>query len=510
LSNEQAQEVLNQRHEAAAGVTQRQTEMFAAKRTEWETSTWADPELGGSNKDATLANVKLVMDKFAPEGSAFRKELAVTGYGNHPEFVRFVNSIGKAMREDKPINGGAGASGQRTACGRPLRQRFLVTTVFRFSQRSSEMKSFFKQNWLMPITAIVFGLFLAYTGNAHAGFAVVGFGGATLSTSALTLSDWAKRLDPDGKVPTIVEMLSQTNEILDDMLFIEGNLPTGHRTNVRTGLPAVAWRLLNQATTPGKSTTAQIDEQAAMLEAWSEVDEELAKLNGNTAAFRLSEAQAFIEAMNQEMAQTLFYGNSGLAPEEFTGLSTRFSAISGATNAQNVVDGGGTGSDNTSIWLVVWGENQCCGIFPKGSKAGLQHEDYGVQTVTGTAGIGGSRLRAYQERWQWKAGIALKDWRYVVRIPNIDVSNLVGKSSAADLQELMIKATYRPPSLSMGRAAWYMNRTVAEMLDIQRRDDVGTGGGLTFENVDGKRTGSFRNIPIRVVDQLLLTEARVV
>lgn len=353
--------------------------------------------------------------------------------------------------------------------------------------------------------------FIAFSLGHHdaAALALVGFGGATLSTNALTLADWAKRLDPDGKVPTVVELLSQTNEILKDMLFIEGNLPTGHRTTVRTGLPTVAWRLLNQGTSPSKSTTAQIDEQSGMLEAWSEVDEELAKLNGNVASFRMSEAQAFIEAMNQEMASTLFYGNSGLAPEEFTGLSTRYSAISGATNGQNVITGGGAGSDNSSIWLLCWGEQTLHGIFPKGSKAGLIHEDYGLQTITGSAGLGGTRLRAYQERWQWKMGIALKDWRYAVRIPNIDISNLVAKSSAADLIELMIKAIHRLPSRNMGRAAFYMNRTVFQMLDIQRRDDVIAGGGITYKDVDGESTPTFRGIPIRLCDALLDTEATV-
>lgn len=332
---------------------------------------------------------------------------------------------------------------------------------------------------------------------------------ATIGTSALTLTDWAKRLDPDGKVPTVVELLAQTNEILTDMLWMEGNLPTGHRTTVRTGLPTVAWRLLNQGITPSKSTTAQIDEQAGMLEAWSEVDVDLANLNGNVNAFRLSEAMAFLEAMNQEMAQTLFYGNSGLAPEEFTGLSTRYSAISGATNGSNVITGSGAGSDNSSVWLVGWGERSIFGIFPKGSKAGIIHEDYGVQTVITATGIGGGKMRAYQERWQWKAGIALKDWRYVVRIPNIDISNLVAKSSAADLIELMIKATYRLPTLNGVRPVFYMNRTCLQMLDIQRRDDVITGAGLTFDNVDGKRQPSFRGIPIRLCDALTEAEATV-
>ena len=331
---------------------------------------------------------------------------------------------------------------------------------------------------------------------------------ATLSSNALTLADWAKRLDPDGKVPSIVELLSQTNELLSDMQFIEGNLPTGHRTTVRTGLPTVAWRLLNQGVQPSKSTTAQVDEQCGMLEAWSEVDKDLAMLNGNTAAFRLSEAQAFIEAMNQEMASTVFYGNAGLAPEEFTGLSIRYSDVN-AANGQNIIDAGGSGSDNTSIWLVCWGSQTIHGIFPKGSKAGLIHEDLGEVTVETSAGIAGTRLRAYQDHWQWKCGIAVKDWRYAVRIGSIDVSNLVAKSSAADLIENMIKATHRIPALGMGKAAFYMNRTVKQMLDIQRRDDVQTGGSLIYNDVDGKLIPSFRGIPIRTVDAIVETETAV-
>lgn len=331
---------------------------------------------------------------------------------------------------------------------------------------------------------------------------------AVLGTNVLTLSDWAKRLDPQGKVPDIVELLGQTNEILADMLWQEGNLPTGHRTTVRTGLPTVAWRLLNQGVQPSKSTTAQIDEQCGMLEAWCEVDVELAKLNGNTAAFRLSEAQAFIESMNQEMASTLFYGNSGLSPEEFTGLSVRYSDPT-AVNGQNVIDAGGSGADNSSVWLISWGANTVHGIFPKGSKAGLEHNDYGEQTVESTAGLGGTRLRAYQDNWQWKCGVALKDWRYAVRIGSIDISNLVAKSSAADLIELMIKSIHRLPTLGMGKPAFYMNRTVFEMLDIQRRDDVISGGGLIYKDVDGVMVPTFRGIPIRKVDALTETEAAV-
>jgi len=341
---------------------------------------------------------------------------------------------------------------------------------------------------------------------------------ATLAANVLTLADWAKRLDPEGKVPMIVELLSQTNEILADMLYAEGNLPTGHQTSVRTGLPTVVWRLLNNGVAPSKSTTAQITEAVGMLEAWSEVDKDLAELNGNVKAFRRSEAEAFIEAMNQEMASTLFYGNGSTAPEEYTGLAPRYSDLS-AANAQNILSAGGSGSDNTSIWLVMWGANTCFGVFPKGSKAGLIHEDYGEVTVETTAGIAGNRMRAYQERWQWKTGLALKDWRYVVRIPNIDISDLLALSTtqattaATFLPKLMSRAIDRMPSLGMGRMAFYANRTVMSNLRVAAMEKTSSvlaiqpGLRQFGDTIQGGL--SVMGVPVRTCDALLETESVV-
>lgn len=332
---------------------------------------------------------------------------------------------------------------------------------------------------------------------------------AVLQNNVKTLLDWAKERDPDGSAAVIAELLSQTNAIIEDMLFLEGNLPTGHRTTIRTGLPLVYWRLINQGVPTSKSASAQVDEAIGLLEAWSEVDVELANLGGDVATFRMNEATAFIEAMNQEAAQTIIYGNGSISVEEFTGLSPRYSD-STAGNGVNIIKGGGSGSDNTSIWLLAWGSQTLHAIFPKGSNAGLEHEDLGMETAETTQGLGGSRLRVYRDRFVWKLGIALRDWRYAVRICNIDVSDLIANGgSAAKLTELMIKAIHRLPNLNMGRPVFYMNRTVFEMLDIQRLDKVGAGGGITFENVDGVARYSFRGIPVKIVDAILNTEATV-
>jgi hypothetical protein len=252
-----------------------------------------------------------------------------------------------------------------------------------------------------------------------------------------------------------------------------------------------------------------MDEVCGMLEAWSEVDVEIAKLNGNTAEFRLSEAQAFIESMNQTMATALLYGNGVLNPEQFTGLSVRYSSLS-AINAQNIVNAGGVGADNTSIWLIVWGPNTVHGIFPKGSKAGLDHQDLGEETAETTAGLGQTRMRVFRDMWSWKCGIALRDWRYAVRIANIDVSNLLlNDATSAKLFFMLTKATWRIPAFGMGKAVIYVNRTVGEFLDIQAQDKVLSGGQLSYDTVDGRRIMTFRGIPIRIVDAILETEAAV-
>ncbi len=176
-----------------------------------------------------------------------------------------------------------------------------------------------------------------------------------LATTTPTLIDFSKRLDPNGGIARVIEMLSQVNSVMTDMGWMEGNLPTGHVITQRTSLPGNTWRAFNQGVSSTKSTTSQVTEQIGMLESWSESDVDLASLNSNAAAFRLSEAKPHLESMSQEMASTIFYGTLATEPNSFTGIAPRYNSLS-AGNAQNVLDGAGTGSDNTSIYLAVWGE----------------------------------------------------------------------------------------------------------------------------------------------------------
>lgn len=331
---------------------------------------------------------------------------------------------------------------------------------------------------------------------------------AVLAANNPTLLDLAKRLDPDNTIASIVELLNQTNEILTDMTWIEGNLLTGHKTTVRTGIPEPTWRRLYGGVQPTKSTTAQITDDTGMLEAYAEVDKALADLNDNTAEFRLSEDKPHIEGMNQTVARTLFYGNSSLEPETFTGLAPRFND-GNAANGDNIINGGGQSTDNGSIWLIVWSPNTVHGIVPKGSVAGLQVNDKGQVTIEDVDGLGG-RMEAYRTHYRWDVGLTVRDWRYVVRIANIDRSNLSPdpEDGGANLPDLMFEAIERVQELGSGRAAFYMDRGFRTRL--RQQSSVGVKNStLTIEQLGGVPVMSFHGIPIRRVDALAGDEALV-
>lgn len=328
-----------------------------------------------------------------------------------------------------------------------------------------------------------------------------------LSATNPTLMDLAKATDPDGKIATIVEILNETNEILDDIGWQEGNLPTGHRTTIRSGLPIPTWRKLYGGVQPTKSTNVQVTDNCGMLESYAEVDVALADLNGNTAAFRLSEDRAHIEGMGQELTDTLFYGNESTEPEAFTGFAPRFNSLS-AENADNIIDGAGTGSDNSSIWLVVWGPNTCHGIIPKGSTAGLKFTDKGQVTIESADGSNG-RMEAYRSHYRWDAGLSVRDWRYVVRVCNIDKSALTkNAASGADLIDLMTQAAELIPNINSGRPVFYVPRNVRSFMRRQIVSKVASST-LSMDEVAGRKVVTFDGVPVRRCDALSADEARV-
>jgi hypothetical protein len=330
----------------------------------------------------------------------------------------------------------------------------------------------------------------------------------TLAATHPTLLDVKSRLDGNGQVMKVIEMLSQTNEVVDDAVWLEANEYTGHTTSVRTGIPEPTWRKLYGGVQPTKSTSAKVREGMGMLEAYAEIDKSLADLNGNSAAWRMSEEAPHIEGFGQKLARYMFYGNEATEPEAFTGLAPRFNDQS-AANGENILTSAATpdSTDNASIWVVVWGPNTCHMIYPKGSSAGLRVTDKGQVTIEDIDGAGG-RMEAYRTHYKWDCGMVVRDWRYVVRV-NYDLEDIVASGATGPvLRDLLAKAMRRIPNLSAGRPAIYMNRDSLDAFDLQMNRDPLLQFS-TQEEAQGKFVTRFRGVPIRRVDQLLSTESGI-
>ena len=323
-----------------------------------------------------------------------------------------------------------------------------------------------------------------------------------------TLLDITKLLDPDGSVAAVAEILDESNPILQDITMVEGNLPTGHVSTIRTGIPTPTWFQFYGGIQPTKGTTAQVTDQIGMMGAYAEIDYNIAKLNGNSAAYRLSEDRVHIEGMAQSMAETLFQGNPLVDPTKFLGLNARYNDLS-AESADNIIDAEGTGVDNASIWLIGWSPSTIFGIYPKGSEAGLEVTDKGQVTDTDIDGAGG-RGEIYRTHFQWKKGLVVKDWRYAVRIPNIDRSLLTADvSTGANLPNLMFEALDTVPNLANARFAFYMDKSVLTKLRQQSEAAI-KQSSLTVDQVGGIPVTSFHGVPIRRTDALAVDEARIV
>lgn len=339
------------------------------------------------------------------------------------------------------------------------------------------------------------------------------------------LIDWASMSNPDGTIADIAWLLSQCNDVLKDMIFQEGNLPLGHEVSLNAALPQGTWRGNNQGVPSSKPLNSRVKFGIGMLTSYSKVDKAEATLNGQVGKFRWTQDQSHIEGMSQQVASAMFYSNEGVNPQQFTGFAPYYNTLtlSNAQTANNVISGGGSSNSNASLWLVGWNDNAIYSIFPKGSQAGLVYEDKGdVRELYDTNGNG---YEGYTSYFEWKIGLALKDWRYGVRICNLDTTTagLLG-TSPPDLNVLMCEAANKPPSATRrlsgitetdapgdpipgSNFTWYCNRTVKTSLEIQAIRDKNVLIGM--KEYAGEPVLMWRDAPVRLVDALLNTEATI-
>jgi hypothetical protein len=293
----------------------------------------------------------------------------------------------------------------------------------------------------------------------------------------------------------IAEVLNQENLILQDAIWREANDTFSNKTVRRAALPSGSWRKLNSGVATETSETIEKVDTIGLLETWSENDVEIINAFPDPVQARNDEAMPFVEGLGQTMAATMIYGNSATTPEKFTGLAPRMASLN--SSLYNVIGEGGTGSDLCSIFVVDWGPGACHMIYPKNSMAGLEHKDKGIETATDASN---NKYEAYVDKFVWKAGMVVKNAKSIGRIANIESAGASNIFDEDNLIRLLNRMTKGP------RRRIYVNETVMTQMEIRAKDKT----NINYSTIEGLAPGpvtTFKGVPVRQVDQMLITEA---
>lgn len=104
LSQDAAQKLIEKMAPALAA---RQVDQVTAIHKEWRDAASADTEFGGEKLAENLGVARKALDTFGTP--QLRTLLDETGLGNHPEVIRVLFKVGKAISEDGYVGGRTGA-----------------------------------------------------------------------------------------------------------------------------------------------------------------------------------------------------------------------------------------------------------------------------------------------------------------------------------------------------------------------------------------------------------------
>ena len=331
-----------------------------------------------------------------------------------------------------------------------------------------------------------------------------------------SLADILSMTDPDGNIAPLVSIAEKSLPILQYGEWLECNNGDKHRTFLEDGFPEPSIRRFNQGVKPSKVTGTPHEDTTAMFEDYGEVDARLARLGGKEQAFRARQSAGKARGFRQRIAREFFYGSTKIVPDGFMGMAARFNDPS-APNGRQIIDAGGTGSDNCSVWFLTFGGNGINWIYPKGHPAGFDHKDLGEHTKEFPDG---SMMQVLRDNFFWGLGITQTDWRGTARVANIDVSALTADASAgADLIDLLIDAEETLDTagtvgvddtkgdLIEGQTIMVVPPVVSKFLRKQALNKANVN--LTVGEVGGKRVTMWGEFPVIREDSLLQTETRV-
>ncbi|KKN06908.1 hypothetical protein LCGC14_1072530 [marine sediment metagenome] len=324
-----------------------------------------------------------------------------------------------------------------------------------------------------------------------------------------TLLDRAAR-SIDGKriLPIISVMSKKVSDFLDDIPFIEANRGLQHQLIRDVGMASSTRRRFYGKVVSTHRPSQTSFEPIALLERRSEVDEDHIDTLENPTQERQNQDIGHMEKLGEDLANAFFHDDPADGSEFIHGLEPRLNKLN--QTLKNTYDGGGSGGDTTSIYIVEWNTRDgAMGLFPpnwmKNTRFGIAARNKGKERVGDTEATG--YYYAYVTQFKAWLGLAVGNERKIARITNLEATIGATNSFESNGDALLIEA------LNLGRfdkarTRIYMNETMKTQVDIvaQRKSNV----NLRIEMAFGKPVETIHGVPLRVVDNTIIINTETV
>ena len=258
------------------------------------------------------------------------------------------------------------------------------------------------------------------------------------ATSQLSFNEIAKRTDKNGMPVQIFEAMEEVNPVFKFIPAIECNHPYQHWVPRRTSKGTATWRKFYKGSATTATTTQVAKFEVGLLEARSEVDEDIVDGAAGGEAGRISvrrtEDIGIASGMGDQVMDTLISGTSAGSPEEIDGLQQYLNSLSQLT----VMDGNNDGG--TSIYIVDFNtKSGAYMIYPAGgNNGGLDVRTTPTGNAEGKKWViddDGNEYLAYCTQFKWWVGLCITDELAVGRYANINPT--VGGSNTFNENELI-------------------------------------------------------------------------
>lgn len=348
----------------------------------------------------------------------------------------------------------------------------------------------------------------------------------TLAGDNLTMYDIVQGYGDANVNKRVIPILAKRNAFIRDAVWKASTHMDKNVETVQAFKPVSSIGAYGKGTKSSKGATKQITDQIGFIENRSIVDARMGDLG--LAEFQMARRNSddmIVDALADDAERYMFYGQ--YKPTDgtrglFDGIATRYGTLSGEYGKQ-VIDAGGTGSDNMSFYGITWSDQDTFCLYPKGADMGLKITDKGERT---TRDEDGNEIDTLQTYFQWYLGLATPNYKNNFRVANIDLSDLSTGSAANLIQKILdgIRLLQDPPNgfapldgrgydakiqrVGGAKTAIYCCPTLYYFLEDQA--NAKTVNGLTMGQAFGTQYPLVRGVPVRLTNGLVTSETRVV